>query len=158
MDLFRAPSVSKQARGTRRYLTLGISLSRVPRYFNGFCCFPPNSKSSQNRSQATASMKMQPMNKPNAYQKPPNDIRAVFKKYQRMSLVMLDNDPVVVDFTRVGSLMYNTRVRVVRTIIFPELTEEFAGPAGDVADLSVSRSIQVFEHPDLPGGLFKSKY
>ncbi|MCJ1395265.1 hypothetical protein MMC18_008149 [Xylographa bjoerkii] len=100
---------------------------------------------------------MPPTNRPDANQKSPHDLRAVFKKYQKIPFSTLDEDLDVIDFARSSRFTHDHSIRIVRTIASHIPRKEFTEFVGDTANLPLSSSIEVFEHCDFPGGPFTIK-
>ena len=97
---------------------------------------------------------MRPTKRPDANQKPPQDLRTVFKKYQKIPTGTLDKDPVIIDFTRSSLLTHDNSIRVIRTIASPVLSDKSSEFISDKSDITVSSFVKVFEHCDFPGGQF----
>ncbi|MCJ1281825.1 hypothetical protein MMC26_001148 [Xylographa opegraphella] len=87
--------------------------------------------------------------KPEANQKPPEDLRTVFKKYQKIPIGTLEKDPDVIDFTR-GNV-FTQSIRILRTIASPVLSENSTELFSSTSDVSVSSFVDIFEHCDFPG-------
>ncbi|MCJ1379645.1 hypothetical protein MMC17_002747 [Xylographa soralifera] len=94
---------------------------------------------------------MRPTNRLDAIQKPSQELRTVFKKYQKISIGTLDKDSDVIDFVRSSVLTHDNSIRVVRTITSPILSESFTAPISNTTDTTVSSFVKVFEHCDFPG-------
>ena len=94
---------------------------------------------------------MQPLD---PHQRPPDAIRNVYKRYQKMKLQNLDRDREIIDLSRDLSADPNTKVRIVKELDVDGLTTTFRWFAGrDVAlnGLKSTSSIPVYEHVDMPG-------
>ncbi|KAF1953690.1 hypothetical protein CC80DRAFT_537281 [Byssothecium circinans] len=88
------------------------------------------------------------------HQRPPDSIRNVYKKYQKMKPQDLDSDSEILDLSSTLTPTQNSKVRVVREIDPEQLTASFRAFAGggvhrDVS--SASESIAVYEHDGMPG-------
>jgi hypothetical protein len=89
------------------------------------------------------------------HERPPDGIRNVYKKYQKMKLNDLDLDGDIIDLSNDASASSSGRVRVVREYTAEDLTaifQAFAGEDGvELQDTDIPRSIPVYEHEDMPG-------
>jgi len=87
------------------------------------------------------------------HQRPPDAIRAVYKKYQKMKAHELDRDP---DMIQLPPMPADNRLRVVRRIQRKELNAAFQAFAGDTGAHTEhlqpqTSSVLVYEHHDMPG-------
>lgn len=97
------------------------------------------------------------MSASDAYQKPPEQIRAVYKKYQKLSPASLAADMEIVDFERGLTTEQSIKLKEIRRIPghllltacsdFGEMQPEDL--AASVVDVSI------FEHDDLPGNCLR---
>lgn len=100
------------------------------------------------------------------HQRPPNSIRDVYKKYQRMKPQDLDDigivhiekdldqDPEIVHRAIHSSGARNGKVTIVGQLESELLTATFRSFAGDFAiDERPISSVKVYEHEDMPGKL-----
>ncbi|MCJ1430678.1 hypothetical protein MMC27_000028 [Xylographa pallens] len=94
---------------------------------------------------------MPPMKRPDANQRPPQDLRTVFKQYQKIPIGALDKDPDVIDFSRSSVLTHVNSIRVVRTIASPVLLDNSTELISNTSDTTVASFVEVFEHCDFPG-------
>jgi hypothetical protein len=88
------------------------------------------------------------------HQRPPDSIRNVYKKYQKMKLKELDQDQVIIDLSSNAAASANSKVRVVRQYAYQDLAAAFSTFADDDAklhQLDMPTSIPVYEHEDMPG-------
>ena len=90
------------------------------------------------------------------HERPPESIRNVYKKYQKMKLPELNKDQDIVDLSSNMSASSNSKMRVVREYVVEDLTaifQAFAGEEGaaDLGDMNIPASIPVYEHEDMPG-------
>ncbi|CAI6331825.1 unnamed protein product [Periconia digitata] len=92
------------------------------------------------------------------YQRPPDGIRTVYKKYQKMKPSQLDLDVDIVDLLPSDlDLDRNAKVRVVNELDAARLTASFGAFAGgdvhasSVRGGSVQGKLAVYEHQDMPG-------
>jgi alkylated DNA repair protein alkB family protein 1 len=86
------------------------------------------------------------------HERPPDGIRNVYKKYQKMKLKDIDLDENIIDLTSDTSTSSDPKVRVVKLYTGEDLNaifRSFAGEALQAADLP--RSTPVYEHSDMPG-------
>lgn len=88
------------------------------------------------------------------HQRPPDKIRNVYKKYQKMGLKELDQDPDVVDFSSENPASSNSKVRLVKQWKRDDLEATFRafagiGCASNYEDLP--QLVPVYEHADMPG-------
>ncbi|KAF2760232.1 oxidoreductase [Pseudovirgaria hyperparasitica] len=95
-----------------------------------------------------------------AHQKPPEDIRLVYKSYQKMKVAALDWDENLLDFKRELSKTHKSKVKVLHTLDYEHLQGIFQQFTGEVVDVSnracekkatIPASIPVYEHDDCPG-------
>ncbi|MCJ1248504.1 hypothetical protein MMC30_005722 [Trapelia coarctata] len=84
-----------------------------------------------------------------AHQKPPEGLKALYKKYQRLPAKALDEDDTIIDFSRAMCETYGDRLRVVRTVQFPMLLAQSSGLVDYISPNS--HSVDVFEHVSFPG-------
>lgn len=84
------------------------------------------------------------------YQRPPDAIRNVYKKYQKMKPVDVDKDTGIVDPERDILGNENVKVKVVREIDLEGLQRTFQGFADANVDIPGS-PVSVYEHSDMPG-------
>ncbi|KNG47879.1 oxidoreductase domain-containing protein [Stemphylium lycopersici] len=90
------------------------------------------------------------------HERPPDSIRNVYKKYQKMKLNDLSKDQDIIDLSSSMSASSNSKMRVVREYAVEELTATFRafageGAAADLGDMHIPASIPVYEHEDMPG-------
>ncbi|KAF2649788.1 hypothetical protein K491DRAFT_771375 [Lophiostoma macrostomum CBS 122681] len=90
------------------------------------------------------------------HQRPPEHIRNVYKKYQRMKLQHLDTDDVIVDLENDLPDSQRRRVSVVAELEPGKLNTAFRKFAGSGRDHeketeNLQKPVQVFEHQDMPG-------
>lgn len=90
------------------------------------------------------------------YQRPPDAIRLVYKKYQKMKAKDLDTDAGLIDLTQTSQDCLPKGVRVVRELDMTELTDTFHAFAG--VDVNTNDQFQenafeipIYEHEDVPG-------
>lgn len=88
-----------------------------------------------------------------AHERPPEDIRNIYKKYQKMKKELLALDP---DITDISSGDQVDALREVRHIKLQELRPTFrvfnvSSAANDLDDQKSESTIRVYEHPDVPG-------
>ncbi|RMZ68682.1 Alpha-ketoglutarate-dependent dioxygenase abh1 [Pyrenophora seminiperda CCB06] len=93
--------------------------------------------------------------------RPPEGIRKVYKKYQKMSPEQLNQDTDILDLSSPAAALLNKKVRLVKQYATEELTATFRTFAGDEdtvtqeEDLDLSSSSRpVYEHEDMPGRNF----
>ncbi|KAF2624589.1 hypothetical protein BU25DRAFT_493563 [Macroventuria anomochaeta] len=87
------------------------------------------------------------------HQRPPDSIKDVYKKYQRMKLQDLDQDPDIVDLPKSLHTSAKDKVRIVEEWSGDDLTaafRAFSGQDGQTYAALPSR-IPVYEHANLPG-------
>ncbi|KAH9876428.1 hypothetical protein J1614_003559 [Plenodomus biglobosus] len=90
------------------------------------------------------------------HQRPPEGIKAVYKKYQKMKSKELNQDQDIVDIPQVGQLPPDSKIRVVREIETDTLHAAFKAFAGDDASPPIGHvqdlaAVHVYEHQDMPG-------
>ncbi|KAL7775803.1 hypothetical protein CFE70_009647 [Pyrenophora teres f. teres 0-1] len=88
------------------------------------------------------------------HERPPDGIRNVYKKYQKMGLQQLNQDTEIIDIRDRATASSNSKVHVVKQHEVDQLTATFRAFAGqDVVaqDLDLPSSIPVYEHEDMPG-------
>lgn len=95
------------------------------------------------------------------HERPPDSIRNVYKKYQKMKLNNLDLNQDIIDLSNDASASSGSKVRVVKHYTAEDLTaifRTFAGEDGEEEhqDMALPRSIPVYEHEDMPGRKFLS--
>ena len=94
------------------------------------------------------------------HERPPDGIRNVYKKYQKMALQQLNEDPGIIDMSSHATASSNSKVHVVKQHATEQLTATFRAFAGQelvAQDLDLPSSTAVYEHEDMPGrihGLF----
>ncbi len=89
------------------------------------------------------------------YQRPPDSIRKVYKKYQKMKLHELEKDWEVIDLTADNtSSPISSNIRVIRELEVNDLGSNFRNFAGEGRELDSVEApshIKVYEHEDVPG-------
>ncbi|CAE7213111.1 alkylated dna repair protein [Pyrenophora teres f. teres] len=88
------------------------------------------------------------------HERPPDGIRNVYKKYQKMGLQQLNQDTEIIDIRDRATASSNSKLHVVKQHEVDQLTATFRAFAGqDVVaqDLDLPSSIPVYEHEDMPG-------
>jgi len=85
------------------------------------------------------------------YQRPPDSIRNVYKKYQKMSVQDLDSDPGIVRLPPDVSADPTSKLHVVREVDVDSLTASFRSFVGGMAESEAASRIAVYEHEDMPG-------
>ena len=90
------------------------------------------------------------------HERPPDHIRNVYKKYQKMKLRDLDKDPDIVDFKRGLSEKQKRHIKVIKEYKPEELTPAFRAFEGiqdptDSQGSLIDSLILVYEHSDMPG-------
>lgn len=92
------------------------------------------------------------MSASDAYQKPPGQIRAVYKNYQKLSPTSLATDMEIVDFERGLNHEQYLKFKEVRRIPGHLLLTTYSDFGEMQTDLSASVvDVPIFEHDDLPG-------
>lgn len=88
------------------------------------------------------------------HQRPPDGIRSVYKKYQKMKPHQLNLDAEIVDLSE-GSLPdRDGKVRIVKEVDAARLTAScraFTGGDVHMGDSAVQGRLAVYEHEDMPG-------
>ncbi|KAI4605090.1 hypothetical protein J4E83_010825, partial [Alternaria metachromatica] len=90
------------------------------------------------------------------HERPPDSIRNVYKKYQKMKAKDIDLDGDIIDLSSDAAASSNPKVRVVKEYTAEDLTAIFRSFAGDGEDggklqaTDLARSIPVYEHEDMP--------
>jgi len=90
------------------------------------------------------------------HERPPDHIRNVYKKYQKMKLRDLDKDPDIIDFKRGLSEEQKRHIKVIKEWKPEELTPAFRAFEGiqepsDSQGSLIDSPIVVYEHSDMPG-------
>jgi alkylated DNA repair protein alkB family protein 1 len=85
------------------------------------------------------------------YQRPPDSVRNVYKKYQRMSLQDLDADPRIVQLSQHAPADPASKLHVIREVDADRLTASFRSFVGGVAEVGTDSGVAVYEHEDMPG-------
>jgi alkylated DNA repair protein alkB family protein 1 len=90
------------------------------------------------------------------HERPPDSIRSVYKKYQKIKLEALNNDPDIVHLAGddASAPAANTKVHLIKEYAAKDLTATFYAFAGQDAQLghmSIPTSVPVYEHDDMPG-------
>jgi alkylated DNA repair protein alkB family protein 1 len=90
------------------------------------------------------------------HQRPPEGIRAVYKKYQKMGFSDLEHDVDIIDLPGTPGMALPTKLHVARRIKTEDLAQAFQKFAGGSARESFQHqtslaSIAVYEHDDMPG-------
>lgn len=91
------------------------------------------------------------------HERPPDGIRNVYKKYQKMGLAQLHQDTEIIDISSQETASLNNKVRVVEQHEAEQLTATFRAFAGQdmvALDPDLPSSMPVYEHEDMPGGTF----
>jgi|SRR5690242_9571631 len=87
------------------------------------------------------------------HQRPPDSIKHVYKKYQKMTPKDLDQDPDIVDLPDTLQTSAKGQVRIVEEWTGHDLTaafRAFSGQEGEVYAALPTR-MPVYEHVDMPG-------
>ena len=90
------------------------------------------------------------------HERPPDSIRSVYKKYQKMKLDVLNKDQDIVDLSSDDALTSDasSTVRLVKEYAANDLTaifRAFPGPDVYLQDMDIPASVPVYEHRDMPG-------
>ena len=90
------------------------------------------------------------------HEKPPDHIRNVYKKYQKMKLRDLGKDPDIIDFKRGLSDEQKRHIKVIKEHKPEELAPAFRAFEGiqepiDSQGSLIDSPILVYEHSDMPG-------
>jgi alkylated DNA repair protein alkB family protein 1 len=87
------------------------------------------------------------------HQRPPDSIRDVYKKYQKMKLKDLDQDPDIVDLPKDLPTSAKSKVRIVEEWRGQDLTATFRAFSGQDGQVytGLPSTIPVYEHEDMPG-------
>lgn len=91
-------------------------------------------------------------------ERPPDGIRNVYKKYQKMKQHDLEKDADVVDLTNTDDEALPESVRIVREVDVDTLNSAFRAFAGSEADGTLldqlpTSPIAVYEHENMPGNM-----
>jgi len=92
------------------------------------------------------------------HQRPPEGIRNVYKKYQKMKPKDLEEDQNIVDLTVVQQDALPEKVRVIKNLEIDQLKDAFRTFAGNNASDQLQHrhfepSIAFYEHEDMPGNI-----
>lgn len=85
------------------------------------------------------------------HQRPPEHMRNVYKKYQRIKSPDLERDPAIVDLERDIGPPLPSKLRIVDQLDTQRLTATFRRFGGDNAEPAQASKIPVYEHEDMPG-------
>ncbi|KAF9697893.1 hypothetical protein EKO04_004271 [Ascochyta lentis] len=87
------------------------------------------------------------------HQRPPDSIKHVYKKYQKMKLKDLDKDPDIVDLPNDTPTSAKGKVRMVEEWTGEDLTAAFRAFSGQDTQTyaALPSRIPVYEHADMPG-------
>jgi alkylated DNA repair protein alkB family protein 1 len=90
------------------------------------------------------------------HQRPPDSIRRIYKKYQKMKLQELDLDDDIVDLSTEPHSPLLSKVRVVEHVEAEDLRAAFRAFAGDAIDgkpyePDSIQTLPMYEHKDMPG-------
>ena len=90
------------------------------------------------------------------HERPPDGIRNVYKKYQKMRLDDLNRDQDIIDLSgeNASGAVNNHKIHLVKEYSAKELDpifRAFAGQDVSLQDMDIPVSVPVFEHSDLPG-------
>lgn len=99
----------------------------------------------------TAMSTMTPHKHLDAHERPPEAIRNIYKKYQKMQREALALDRDIIDGP---SEAPSGALRVVRRFDFEELRptfDAFTGPSRPSDHENLQDTVPVYEHPDIPG-------
>lgn len=89
-------------------------------------------------------------------EKSPDFLQAVFKKYRKISLSDLEQDPDVVDFSTERNLETYKHLRNIREIDCSDSQPELGGDLCTTSGNPLSRKpVFVYEHAHLPGRFFE---
>ena len=92
------------------------------------------------------------MNRFDAHEKPPGSLRAVYKKFQKLSVNALAHTPEIVDFVHGRSLLGKQGIRIAHTFKFPVPEAQSSGfLSPDFTDLHSFQTVKVFGHHAFPG-------
>ena len=90
----------------------------------------------------------------NAHQRPPDAFRALYKKYQKMTPVDLDQDVNILDFAREIEVDSHKDLKEIRIINSHSLTFSATTYDGSSNQLTASNSIIAYESERMPGLLY----
>jgi hypothetical protein len=82
-----------------------------------------------------------------AYKKPPEDLKNIFKKYQKFNQAELENDNYLIDFSSSTAAKSNDALSLLQNISKSE-NHNLSSSARSEIHSSIK---QVYEHPTLPG-------
>jgi hypothetical protein len=85
------------------------------------------------------------------YQRPPDSIRNVYKKYQRISGKDLNADPCIVHLSPDLAADPTNKLHVVREVDANRLTPSFRAFTGHEVEPQAVSPVIVYEHEDMPG-------
>lgn len=85
------------------------------------------------------------------HQRPPDSVRHVYKKYQKMSVKDLDADPDIVHLSRDLDANPTSKLHVIREVDADHLTASFRAFTGAAIGQETGPRIAVYEHEDMPG-------
>lgn len=87
------------------------------------------------------------------HQRPPDSIKNVYKKYQKMKSTDLDQDPDIVDLPDHIPVSAKDKVRIVDEWSGEDLTAAFRAFSGQGGQTFAAQppTVPVYEHADMPG-------
>lgn len=86
------------------------------------------------------------------HERPPDSIRNVYKRYQKMPSQQLDADADIIDLDQAPHTLLPDKVRVVQVLEAAQLEEAFGAFAGRAVDSqSQQPSVAIYEHTDMAG-------
>lgn len=89
----------------------------------------------------------------NAHDRPPDFIKKVFKRYQKLTLEALESDPTVLDFRRGLTNEQQCKFRKVDSVPSSLLKTacSYVGPTEAHTDAAISVDLPVYETEAVPG-------
>ncbi|KAL6710133.1 hypothetical protein ACN47E_009924 [Coniothyrium glycines] len=86
------------------------------------------------------------------HERPPDSIRNIYKKYQKLKSKALDEDENIVDFEHETQALNGSKVRIVKHLESTHLQACFQKFAGEpFQDFGPRKNMAVYEHADMPG-------
>ena len=87
------------------------------------------------------------------YKKPPEDLRKIFKRYQKMSIDDFDGDASILDFDRPATELVKYKLQTIRNVNTSDL--HFQSSTYTSTHLPTDSTVNVYESAILPGWLLK---
>lgn len=90
------------------------------------------------------------------FQRPPDGIRNVYKRYQKMKVQDLEKDTDIVDIESDASMFRKGSIRTVKVLHDSDLVTAFKKYTESEKLPSPITPVPVYEHGDMPGGSLRA--